>query len=180
MDVTTTGNMMMRHELLLLRHAKSSWDSAARADFDRPLAPRGIRNATRLGAYTADQDYRPDLTLCSAAQRARETAQLVLSQNPGAQLEIRESLYHAGLATLVNSVREQPDDLARLMIVGHNPGMDQLLVYLCENEISLTGSGKLMTTATLARIECKCAWAQLAPEHCNLIALLRPGDLPRQ
>lgn len=165
----------MRHELLLLRHAKSSWDSDVPADFDRPLAPRGIRNAERLGEYLTEQGLLPGLTLSSAAIRARQTTQLVLAQLPAADIKFRESLYLAGLATLINSVREQADDLVRLMLVGHNPGMDQLLVYLCEEEITFTRSGKLMTTAALARIDCRGAWADLGPQNCNLKDLIRPG-----
>jgi len=166
-------------ELLILRHAKSSWDSAAGTDFDRPLAPRGIRNARRLGEYLAECELTPDLAISSAAQRARETAQLALEAGPPVNIDFRESLYHAGLATLVNTIREQDNGLGRLMLVGHNPGMDQLLVYLCESEISLTGSGKLMTTAALARVECSCSWADLEPESCNLLSLLRPSDIQR-
>ena len=169
----------MSRELLILRHAKSSWNSGADSDFERPLAPRGTRNTEQLAKYMFEQGIQPDLTLCSAAVRAQETAQLALSQFPGARIEFRESLYHAGLATLVNSIREQDNDLERLMLVGHNHGMDQLLVYLCKEELTLTSSGKLMTTAALARIECRSSWAELAPETCNLDSLLRPSDLPR-
>jgi phosphohistidine phosphatase len=126
-----------------------------------------------------EQDLQPELTVSSAALRARETTKLALSQFPGARIEIRDSLYHAGLATLVNTIREQDNTLERLMLVGHNPGMDQLLVYLCKEEISLTSSGKLMTTAALARIVCRCPWAEIAPEFCNLESLLRPSDFQR-
>ena len=164
----------MRHELLILRHAKSSWDSSALTDFDRPLSSRGIRDATRLGVWLATHSRQPELALCSAAERARQTANLVLSPVADERLDFRESLYLAGLATLVNSIREQADSLDRLMLVGHNPGMDQLLIYLCKDEITLTGSGKLMTTATLARIECRCSWSDLTPEHCSLLQLRRP------
>ena len=169
----------MSLELLILRHAKSSWGSGVNSDFERPLAPRGLRNAEQLAEYMVEQDIQPDLTLCSAARRARDTAQLALSQFPAASIKFRESLYHAGLATLVNSIREQDNGLERLMLVGHNPGMDQLLIYLCKEELTLTNSGKLMTTAALARIECRCTWAELSPEYCNLITVLRPRDLPR-
>ena len=166
----------MSRELLILRHAKSSWNFAAETDFDRPLAPRGKRDASHLAEYFDEQDLRPGLTLSSAAVRARETAQMALSRLAVTEIEYRDSLYHAGLATLVNSVREQAEDLDRLMLVGHNPGMDQLLVYLCRDEITLTGSGKLMTTAALARIECRCPWADLGPEDCSLLELRRPKD----
>ena len=164
----------MRHELLILRHAKSSWDSSALTDFDRPLSSRGTRDATRLGKWLAAQSLLPDLALCSAAERARQTAILALSPMEDTRMDYRESLYLAGLATLVNSIREQADSFDQLMLVGHNPGMDQLLIYLCRDEITLTGSGKLMTTATLARIECRCSWSDLAPEHCSLLQLQRP------
>jgi phosphohistidine phosphatase len=166
-------------ELLILRHAKSSWDSGAASDFERPLSPRGIRNANRLATYLLEQGLHPGLTVSSAAARAQETTELALSQFPRARIEIRDSLYHAGLATLVNTIREQDNTLERLMLVGHNPGMDQLLVYLCKEELSLTSSGKLMTTAALARIVCRCSWAELAPESCNLESLLRPSDFQR-
>ena len=166
----------MPHELLVLRHAKSSWGSINLPDFDRPLAPRGESDATFLGEYMSENGIYPNLTITSAAQRARETTELVLAINPEARIEVRDSLYHAGLATLVNTVREQDDGLERLMLVGHNPGMDQLLAYLCEDEISLTDNGKLMTTAALARIKCDCSWAEVDPEKCVLAQLLRPKN----
>ena len=138
----------MPRELLVLRHAKSSWGLANLPDFDRPLAPRGVSDASILGEYISEKGIQPNLTITSAAQRARETTELVLATNPDANVEVRDSLYHAGLATLVNTVREQDDGLKRLMLVGHNPGME-----IAANDLVTGYPIDRFVTCAVARIE---------------------------
>jgi phosphohistidine phosphatase len=110
--------------LLLLRHGKSDWANPDQPDNERPLNDRGQRAAALMGAYLRQRGLAPDLILSSAAVRTRETAQLVLAalQAP-VPLEFRQELYLADPKTIVDVVRGTPDEVATLLVIGHNPGM---------------------------------------------------------
>ncbi|HZG02661.1 MAG TPA: histidine phosphatase family protein [Streptomyces sp.] len=111
--------------IVILRHAKADWPQVA--DHDRPLAERGRKDAPVAGRWLAASGIIPDLTLCSTATRTRETWKLVaheLPQRPRTVYE--ERLYEATLGELIEVVNEVPDDVANLMLVGHNPGMHAL------------------------------------------------------
>jgi phosphohistidine phosphatase len=130
--------------LMLLRHAKSSWDDPALDDFDRPLASRGREAAARMGAYMTRRGLAPDLILSSTAVRARETLNLVLphlASHPRRTFAC--DLYLASPATLLAHVHKVEPATAGLMIVGHNPGMHGLAV-------SLAGSGETRNLKALA------------------------------
>ncbi len=169
----------MSRELLLLRHAKSSWESNVRGDFERPLAPRGLKDAVRLATWMQSQSITPDFIVSSPAARAKQTVQQICTQPapPVERICWEEQLYLADLATLFGVLADIPDTARRPMLVGHNPGMDELLVYLCGDGLPHTASGKLMTTAALARIELPVDWSRLAACCGRLIDLVRPKDL---
>jgi phosphohistidine phosphatase len=118
--------------LLLLRHAKSSWDSPASRDADRPLAPRGERDAPRVGKALRDAAVDLDLVVSSPAVRARQTAELVLkaAKYDGA-VQFEDGIYEASVAGLMDVVRGLPDTAETAMLVGHNPGFEDLLGVLC-------------------------------------------------
>lgn len=118
--------------LLLLRHAKSSWDSSAARDYDRPLAPRGERDAPRVGKALRDASIDLDLVVSSPALRARQTAELVLkaARYDGA-ISFEEQIYDASVSALMGVVRDLPDTAETVMLVGHNPGFEMLLGALC-------------------------------------------------
>ena len=106
MDPRRTG-LRMSHRLLLLRHAKSSWDDAGLADHDRPLAKRGRRAAERVGAYLRTSDLLPDLVLCSSARRTQETLELLALGDR--EVRIEEGLYGAVEHELLDRVRQLSD-----------------------------------------------------------------------
>ena len=110
--------------LYLLRHAKSSWKDASLDDHDRPLAPRGKRASKAIGRYLRDRDVTPELVLCSSAKRARQTLERL--GPAGLDARIEPELYGAGANTLLARLREVPDEVASVMLIGHNPGMQQL------------------------------------------------------
>lgn len=117
----------MSRRILLLRHAKSAWDEAGRADFDRPLAPRGRRAAAVIGVYLRDEGLVPDLVLCSAARRARETWEIAgaaLARAP--DVEIDAELYMASPERLLKRLRRLPDAVRTVLFVGHEGGVDAL------------------------------------------------------
>jgi phosphohistidine phosphatase len=117
-----------RHRLLVLRHAKSSWNNAYLADHDRPLAPRGRRAAEALAAHVATIDPPPALVLCSSARRAQETLEPVRSRLPSdAAVRIEDELYGADAPELLARLQRVPDTTASVLLVGHNPGLEDLV-----------------------------------------------------
>lgn len=117
---------IMTLELFLLRHVKSSWDIAGQDDFLRDLAPRGIRAGKSLGRLMAARSWVPDLVLCSSATRTRRTLDLLVEswdRNP--QVEMLRSLYLASQEQILDIIVRQPDSAPRLMVVGHNPGLQR-------------------------------------------------------
>ncbi len=131
--------------LILLRHAKSSWDDPSLRDFDRPLSPRGVRAGQAIGDFLSENGWTPDTVLCSAAKRTMETWQLVSDQlDAQPSVEFQHDLYHASPETILDVVKYQSDGSDRLLVVGHNPGIGETALYLIRD-----GSQKL--TARLER-----------------------------
>jgi phosphohistidine phosphatase len=133
--------------VILLRHAKSSWDSPASSDFQRPLNSRGIRDAPRIGAWIAEQGLRPDWVLCSAATRAQETLDgLQTTLDLDANITITNDLYLAPPKTVIELLSQVDDSVECSLVIAHNPGMEGLLWGLC-------GTDNSMPTCALAVIE---------------------------
>ena len=127
--------------LLLMRHAKSSWKHPELADRDRPLNKRGEKDALHMGKVLKHEDILPELIYSSTALRASKTAEVV-AEKIGYKKEIiySDSLYMAEPATIVNVLRETPDNVKRVMLVGHNPGMEGLAQMLSRKVESLCTS----------------------------------------
>ena len=120
-------------QLIVTRHAKSSWDSDAPSDFHRPLNNRGIRNTPIMAERLINRGPLPELILSSTAVRALETSELLMT-NLGLnskQLRATDSIYEAPLSALEQAVGTLPDHISIAMLVGHNPGVSSLGSYLC-------------------------------------------------
>lgn len=159
--------------LLLLRHAKSSWDHADLKDHDRPLSPRGARDAPRIGRLLAERDLAPTRILTSTAVRAVSTAELVAAACGGSPpIETLEALYLAAPEAYMAAVRDHGGEADRLLLVGHNPGLTTLVTRL-------TGACEPMPTAALARVEFEAgAWGDVAAgAPGRLVDLWRPEEL---
>jgi phosphohistidine phosphatase len=159
--------------LLLLRHAKSSWNEPGLADHDRPLNKRGRKAAPRMARLLREMALRPDLVLCSTAVRAQETARLVLSEwdSPPA-ITTHEKLYHCEPSGFVELLRTVTEPNHVLMLIGHNPGLEEFLAQL-------TGQSEHLSTAAVARVDLDLtAWSQFAEvTRGKLIGLWRPREL---
>ena len=158
--------------LLLMRHAKSSWADGSLADFDRPLNERGLKAAPLVGRFMRKRRLRPDLILCSPAERARQTAALVArAAGLSAPLRYDERIYEASagrLAEIVSQVEEGADEL---LLVGHNPGLEGLLELL-------TGEPQHMPTAALARLLLDVEkWGKLREGAGRVELFVRPKEL---
>jgi phosphohistidine phosphatase len=169
----------MPRELLILRHAKSDWDSAAGSDFERPLAKRGKKDAPRVGEWLYREGVIPELVLSSPAQRARDTALKVCKCLDVSKKDIiwAGDIYEAELRTLLAVLARVPADAQVVLLVGHNPGLEELLRHLAGSDVDEPEDGKLLPTATLARLEMPDDWTQLASGSASLIGLVRPRQL---
>ena len=158
--------------LYLLRHAKSSWGDPTLRDFDRPLNKRGLKAAPLIGKQMLKHKVRPDLVLGSPAKRTRQTVEVVLEHahlEPKTRLD--ERLYAAGSTGLLNVLREADDGAESVLVVGHNPGLQDLLEVL-------TGKLEAMPTAALARIRLDVdSWRETGQRAGRLDWVLRPKEL---
>lgn len=166
-------------QLLILRHAKSSWDDPALADFDRPLAPRGLKTASLMGRELARRGWLPDLALVSPALRTRDTWRLVAQELPQhVQAEFAEELYEAAPATILARVRQVK--ATTLLVIGHNPGLQHFALRLAgagSDEGVFKKIEAKFPTAALARFTLDGDWADLAFGSARLTHCLRPKDL---
>lgn len=116
--------------LILLRHGKAEPDSESGEDFDRRLAPRGVRESADMGARLADMGFTPDVALVSTAARARGTWEAAATAFPNTKPSFEAHLYHADSGTIRAAARGALEGCATVMIVGHNPGLQELTVQL--------------------------------------------------
>lgn len=151
--------------VLLMRHAKSSWDDADLDDHVRPLNKRGRRDAPRMGRFLVEQELAPELLITSSAKRARQTAELVAEECGGPQVIIEDRLYMADPNDWREVLAEAPL-VSRLLLVGHNPGLEELVS-------SVAGQFVRIPTATIARVHCPDA----ALENWTLEGIWRPKEL---
>jgi phosphohistidine phosphatase len=119
--------MVAERRLFILRHAKSSWDDPCLDDHDRPLAPRGVRATKVLARYVRASGIAPSQVICSSARRAVETLEGV---RPGGETLIERGLYEASCTTVIERLGRVPADASSVMVVGHNPTMQMLVLRL--------------------------------------------------
>jgi phosphohistidine phosphatase len=146
-------------QLLLMRHAKSAYPADAADDFDRPLNRRGEDDAPHMGRLLADHGPRPDLIVSSLAQRARQTAQAVAAGlgYPEVMIRYERRLYLAAAEVLGETAAHLPEVAGTVLVIAHNPGLQQWLQTLCGGEVRLP-------TAAVAAIEL------LAPQWSDIKA----------
>ena len=161
--------------LLILRHAKSSWKFPDLSDHDRPLNRRGKRDAPRMGKTLKERGLVPDLVISSTATRAKDTASAVAKHSGYKGKRIRfESLYAAEPGAYLAVLRELTDNYQRVLIVGHNPGVEELIELL-------TGEIHIVPTCTLAQIEFDIEkWSDMLrrlTDRGRLVEILKPDEL---
>lgn len=173
--------------LLLLRHAKSSWDNPGLGDFDRPLAKRGKKAAPAIGKALAAMGQHPDLVLCSSAVRARATLDLVLPElgKPAPRIVYDEAIYMATPGTLLARLHAVGTEFAdqpprSVMLVGHNPGLEELAMMLSrggvDDDTDLMAE-KFPTAAVAIFTFDTGSWKSIAPGAGRLEQFLTPRQL---
>ena len=164
--------------LLLLRHAKSSWADPALADVDRPLAPRGEQAARAIARYLLEKRVRPELVLCSPALRTRRTLEAIEpSLGRDVRVEYVPELYGASSDELLARLRAVPDSDGSVLVLGHNPGLQELAVALAGRGAGVDRLRQKFPTAALATLAVDEAWGELRPGRAELVDYVVPKEL---
>ncbi len=160
--------MNRRRILLLMRHAKSDYPDGV-PDHDRPLAPRGIREAGLAGDWLRANMEAVDAVLCSTATRARQT---LANTGIGAPVRYSERLYGATPGTMIDEISETVDAVGTLLAIGHEPTMSQLALILADdhdtNPAVVERISMKFPTSAIAVLDVPCAWKDLEPRRAAL------------
>jgi phosphohistidine phosphatase len=168
----------MSRTLILLRHGKSDW-STDDNDFDRPLKKRGKNASRQAGEWLKTHERIPDFVITSPAKRAMQTTEIACEAMDIKKKDIysRKHIYLATPEELLYALEDCPEQAQHVMLVGHNPGLEELLYYLVNGLMTIPEDGKIMPTATLAILEMPATWAQLQSGSAKLEFLVRPREL---
>jgi phosphohistidine phosphatase len=167
------------NRLFVLRHAKSSWDDPGLEDHDRPLAPRGLRAVEALAGHFRTTGIAPAQVLCSSARRTRETlAGLGLS----GETLVEPELYASTPKQVLERLRRVPSGIGSVLLVGHNPTMQVLVLRLAARDSGLGDAAlseiqRKFPTGALATLTLDCEWGALAPGCARLDAFVQPKRL---
>jgi phosphohistidine phosphatase len=180
---------MPMRQLLLLRHAKSSWDDKTLPDQDRPLAARGQRAVTAMRAALHELGLAPDLVLLSSSRRTRETVELLEPWDDAPLIEPLDAIYLATAPQLLNILHGVAETVRSVMLVGHNPGLHELALLLLgprglkSPQPAVRHATELLAaaypTGALAEFSIAGPWRQLSEGDGLLVRFLRPRDFPR-
>ena len=164
--------------LYLLRHAKSSWDDAALADHERPLAPRGRKAGRHLARWIDEHEVRPQLVVCSNALRARQTLELVLQALGEPPVSLEDALYHGWTDELLERVRALDDADEAVLLVGHNPPLQNLCLLLAAPSLERDRIASKLPTGALVGLALDVpSWADVGEAQARVTALVLPREL---
>jgi phosphohistidine phosphatase len=168
-------------QLLLLRHAKSSWDDPSQSDHARPLNPRGRQAAAELRTVLRELGLLPDVVLVSSARRTRQTLEALAPWDETPIIEPMDGLYLAEPARLSRIVRGVSPTVRSLMLVGHNPGLHEFALMLAgpaRHGGSSTAArlARSFPPGALAEFTVGGAWGELGPGGGRLVRFVVPGD----
>jgi phosphohistidine phosphatase len=167
--------------LYLLRHAKSSWEDSGLDDHDRPLAPRGERAGAAMERHLRATGVRPDLVICSTAVRARQTLALVaagLGERSGPEVVFDRRIYGASATGLLDRLREVDEAVRSVLLVGHQPGIQDLALALIGAGEGLDRISGKFPTAALATIAVPPPWSRLERGTGRVLDVVKPKQLP--
>lgn len=155
--------------LLIMRHAKSDWESGSNSDFDRPLNSRGLITAPQMGETLKESNLCPDLIISSPAQRAKSTAMAVAAEiNYSTEIQFTETFYFGNLDQITKLICSTDNNTEKLMVVGHNPTWEGLVYFL-------SGKYLQMKTANIAVIEFDVNdWSKINKSNAKFVEVLAP------
>ena len=176
--MTTAGEI---RTLLLLRHAKSSWSDPDLPDFQRPLSKRGREAAPSMGREMRRRGWLPDLALVSTAVRTRQTWQLVAAElDAPIPTRFEASIYEAPATDILEVIRTVPDDVRTLLVVGHNPGLEDAAAIIAGPDSATPVMKRLREkypTGALALFRTRAAWRDLDERGAALTDFIVPKDI---
>lgn len=161
-----------------MRHAESDWVPGAQSDFERTLNKRGLSDVSRMAKWISRQAKIPDLVLSSSAIRARQTTERLrddLSLDPD-HVQFRADLYETTPGAVIELLQGCSPSLGRILLVGHNPTLEDLILILNQEPVIIPRDGKLMATATIAVLAVP-EWVEIEPGVATLVSTTRPGQL---
>jgi len=174
----------MKKTIYLARHAKSAWDTDASTDFDRPLSHRGERNAKLMANTLKKRGWIPDRIISSPSMRTQQTCQFYCDGFGFSDEEIKDKVvwnkdvYAAYMVTLLQCITSLPESLGSVMLIGHNPSMEDLLDHLCgDTSAYKQNNGKLFTTGNVAKLTIDILWKDIVMSEVTLDEILRPKEL---
>jgi phosphohistidine phosphatase len=169
----------MARELIIMRHAKSDWHSNEPTDFGRPLNDRGKRDAPRMGEWMREQGIYPDYVISSPAKRAKQTCKRVCKalNFDVDHIHWQQRVYLADVEQLLQALAFGPVEEQRVLLVGHNPGLTDLIYYLLGDNAPSEPDGRLLPTATVVQIQISGSWQEPKPGRSKLLQLVRPREL---
>ncbi|MBF0158236.1 MAG: histidine phosphatase family protein [Magnetococcales bacterium] len=169
----------MSYQLLLMRHAKSAWDTDARTDFERPLADRGQKDAPRMGDWLKKEKLVPEYIVSSSAERAKQTAVMVCDvldiKHKRINWDVR--IYGAGTEELLEVLANVPAKTKSVLMVGHNPGLEFLFSHLVGSNKHNDFDVGLIKTATIVHLKVPEDWSALNAGCATLVTVKHPKDL---
>ncbi|WP_296620555.1 histidine phosphatase family protein [Marivirga sp.] len=158
-------------ELLIIRHAKSSWDFPHLNDYNRPLNDRGKRDAPKMAKWLSSQEIKVDLILSSGAERAKNTA-LAFQAVLNSHLKINDQLYHASYSKLLNQIKQTASNVNCLILLSHNPGLNDLADYL------LSGFPENIPTTGIVSLKLDIKkWSEASSKNASLHLFQYPKNL---
>lgn len=165
--------------LILLRHGKSQWDTAGLDDFERPLAPRGRREIPLVAHWLRDHCLTVGTIISSPARRAYESALLAARvwRYPPFKIHFDRRLYDARPADWIRVLGEAAPTNRTIVAIGHNPGLNDFINYVCQGDLPRREDGKLLTTSAAAGISSARPWTKISRGAGQLQFLIRPGDI---
>jgi phosphohistidine phosphatase len=162
----------MAKTLLLLRHGKSDWSSDKDSDFDRPLAKRGREAALLMAQYLAEEDLVPDVIFSSPAKRALSTAEILQEEFTDVDITEDDAIYEATLDTMLELVAGLPEDTDTVLVVGHNPVLEELTDELAGRDDTV------LKTCSLAILRSKAgSWEDVTAGSCRLVEVVNPAEV---
>lgn len=166
-------------QILLMRHAKSRWENPGLKDFDRPLAKRGLKDAPRMGKFLLEKGYNPGLVISSPAARARETTNLCIKagQFDESLIHWNDDFYYGSSEDYLSALQTVPDDIERVLLVGHNPLMELTAGLLTTGDPSTVAR---MPTAGLICLESHInRWEDISPGSSQIKWMMIPKVLDK-
>jgi phosphohistidine phosphatase len=164
--------------LYVLRHAKSSWKDSRLSDHDRPLAGRGRRAAKAIARHIREQGIAPEVVICSTARRARETLEKIEPALGTRTVHAEQELYVGDADALLERVRRVPDGPDSVLLIGHNPAIQDLALELALPGSDLRGLDAKYPTATLVTLAFDdTSWHEIDRGRAHVVEVVRPRDL---